>query len=79
MAAEGRARVRAVRLGLRTLDRVEVLEGLADGELVLADPNLAEGTRVHPRLLPDGQAGGARSGVSRDMGSGASPMGNAGR
>ena len=56
-----------------------MLEGLADGELVLADPNLAEGTRVRPRLLPDGQAGGARSSVSRDMGSGASPMGNSGR
>lgn len=79
VAEDGRARVRPVRLGLRTLDRVEVLEGLADGELVLADPGLTEGTRVRPRLLPDGQAGGARSGVSRDMSGGASPMSPPGR
>ena len=32
---EGRAKVRPVRLGLRTLDAAEVLEGLAQGDIVL--------------------------------------------
>ncbi len=79
VADEGRVRVRPVKLGLRTLDRVEVLDGLGDADLVLADPALAEGTRVRARLLPDGQAGAARGGVSRDTAGGASPMGNIGR
>jgi HlyD family secretion protein len=79
VAEDGRARVRPVKLGLRTLDRVEVLEGLADGELVLADPGLDEGSRVRPRLLPDGQTAGAGRGVSRDMSGGASPMSSPGR
>ncbi len=35
MALEGRAQVRPVRLGLRTLDAAEVLEGLAQGDIVL--------------------------------------------
>ena len=79
IADDGRVRVRPIKLGLRTLDRVEVLEGLADGELVLADPGLAEGARVRARLLPEVQALGARGSVSRDMAGGASPMAGFGR
>jgi HlyD family secretion protein len=76
----GHVRARPVKLGLRTLDRAEVLEGLADGDTVLVDPGLAEGARVRVRLLPPGQeSGGARGGVSRDMAGGASPMANFGR
>jgi HlyD family secretion protein len=79
VAEDGRVRVRPIRLGLRTLDRVEVLEGLADGDVVLADPGLAEGARVRVRLLAEGQVGAARGGVSRDLSGGASPMSNFGR
>jgi membrane fusion protein (multidrug efflux system) len=48
MVAEGeRARRRAVRLGLRDAESVEIVEGLVDGDLVLVDGGLA---------LPDGTA-----------------------
>ncbi|MBX3635191.1 MAG: efflux RND transporter periplasmic adaptor subunit [Rubrivivax sp.] len=42
----GRVQVRAVRLGLRTLAAVEVLDGVADGEQVLVGPAPAPGARV---------------------------------
>jgi len=77
---DGRARVRPLKLGLRTLDRVEVLEGLADGDAVLADPSLAEGSRLRVRLLPPFDlSAAAHGGTSRDSAGGNSPMGNFGR
>jgi HlyD family secretion protein len=80
VAEDGRARVRPLKLGLRTLDRVEVLEGLADGDAVLADPTLAEGSRVRVRLLPPGElSAAAQGGTSRDTAGGNSPMANFGR
>ena len=51
VAQDGRAQMRDVRLGLRTLERVEITDGLAEGELVLLDPTLREGLRVRPRVL----------------------------
>lgn len=51
VAADGRAETRALRLGLRTLDQVEVLDGLADGDAVLLDPRLEPGARVRPQLV----------------------------
>lgn len=63
---DGRARERAVRLGLRTLEQVEIADGLAEGDTVLLDPAVAPGTRVRARLLAPEQAlrsaGGALSG-----------------
>lgn len=47
----GRARERSVRLGLRTLEAVEVVEGLADGDQVLLDGTLQDGQRVRVRVL----------------------------
>jgi HlyD family secretion protein len=80
VAEDGRARVRPLKLGLRTLDRVEVLEGLADGDVVLADPTLAERSRVRVRLLPPGElSAAAQGGTSRDTAGGNSPMANFGR
>ena len=42
----GRAEARTVRLGLRTLDAAEVLEGLAAGDTVLLGPTIKPGSRV---------------------------------
>jgi HlyD family secretion protein len=46
----GRAREREVRLGLRTLDAAEVLEGLAEGDVVLLDGQAKAG-RVRARIV----------------------------
>jgi len=48
---DGRAQVRNVRLGLRTLDAVEVLEGLAQGDIVLRGGVLQAGERVRARTV----------------------------
>jgi HlyD family secretion protein len=53
---EGRAQPREVRLGLRTLDQIEVVDGLADGELVLLDAALRPGQRVRVRVVDLAQA-----------------------
>lgn len=48
---DGRATVREVSLGLRTLDAVEVRSGLKDGEMVLLDATVAPGQRVRARAV----------------------------
>jgi len=48
----GRIALRPVRLGLRTLDAVEVLEGLSDGDIVVLDQTTEEGQRVAVDLVP---------------------------
>ena len=48
---DGRAEPRRVRLGLRTLGAVEVLEGLADGDTVLRRGSAAAGGRVRPKVV----------------------------
>lgn len=47
LARDGRVEERKVRLGLRTLSAVEVLEGLAEGDLVLLGTTPQPGRRVH--------------------------------
>ena len=50
---DGRAQVRNVRLGLRTLDAVEVLGGLKEGDTVLrGHASLQDGQRVRARTVP---------------------------
>ncbi len=47
VARDGRVEQRRVRLGLATLEAVEVVEGLAAGDVVLLGPAPAPGQRVH--------------------------------
>jgi HlyD family secretion protein len=64
---EGRVEERQVRLGLRTLDSAEVLEGLAAGDTVLLGPALKPGGRV--RADPTAPAATGRNGVAARPGS----------
>ena len=47
VARDGRVEPRRLRLGLATLEAVEVLEGLSAGDIVLLGPAPAAGRRVH--------------------------------
>lgn len=58
----GRAQARPVRLGLRTLDAVEVLDGLAEGDTVLRGGAVQAGDRVRAR--PVAWSAGAATAVS---------------
>ncbi|WP_255249969.1 efflux RND transporter periplasmic adaptor subunit [Polaromonas sp. AET17H-212] len=51
VADAGRAQERQVRLGLRTLDAAEVLEGLAEGDAVLLGSSVAAGARIRARAV----------------------------
>jgi HlyD family secretion protein len=75
--SEGRAQVRAVTLGLRTLDQVAVRSGLRAGEQVVLAPNLAPGTRVRGQSSAESAAAkagpaAADAGLSRDRAAGGS-------
>ena len=70
VAQDGRAWARPVRLGLRTLDAVEVLEGLRAGEAVLLGGKLKDGDRVRTRALAwKPGAGGLPAATREDGGS----------
>ncbi len=66
---DGRAQARSVRLGLRTLEAVEVLEGLQEGDTVLRGGTLQAGGRVRARAVP--WAPGAAAPGARGQGQGA--------
>lgn len=61
---------RTLRLGLRSLDRVEVQQGLQAGELLLLDPRLDLGARVRGVAAPAGAAGGSNP-MAQPVGGGA--------
>src|SRR3989344_2713164 len=61
---EGRAQARPVRLGLRTLDAVEVLDGLAEGDTVLRGGAVQAGDRVRARTV-EWSAGSAAAGAAQ--------------
>jgi HlyD family secretion protein len=48
----GRAKERSVRLGLRTLEAVEVVDGLTDGAQVLVGGALQAGQRLRVQVVP---------------------------
>lgn len=72
---DGRAQVRNVRLGLRTLDAVEVLGGLKEGDTVLrGNATLQEGQRVRARTVRWTTASSAPTpAVQGNQGGGAGP------
>ena len=81
---DGRAEARAVRLGLRTLDAVEVLEGLTGGDTVLRGGAVQAGDRVRARTVPwmagtAAPATGAGAKGRADAASSAAPSGTMGR
>lgn len=51
VAKEGRAEPRSVRLGLRTLGAVEVLQGLTEGDTVLRAGSAVSGVRLRPQVV----------------------------
>ncbi len=53
---DGRVQERTVRLGLRSLEQAEVLEGLAAGDALLLDPRLVPGQRVRAVAAAPGRA-----------------------
>lgn len=62
VASDGRAELRRVRVGLRTLDAFEVQEGLSAEDWVLRSATVQPGQRVRPRPVPWEQAAGVRVG-----------------
>jgi HlyD family secretion protein len=61
VARAGRVEARSVRLGLRTLDAVEILEGLSAGDLVLIgqSPQPGERVRADKAAATSARVGGA--------------------
>lgn len=77
LAQDGRVQERKVRLGLRTLDAAEVIEGLLAGDAVLLGRPLKAGARVTPQAvawqpgtseLPGARAEDAGSAMANAMG-----------
>jgi HlyD family secretion protein len=73
VARDGRVEERPVRVGLRTLEAAEVLEGLSAGETVLRGSTLRPGSRVRAAIadstIPAAALPGRRNGTREDAGS----------
>lgn len=78
LVREGRVEARPVRLGLRTLEAAEIVEGLGEGEQVLigAAPLPGQRARVGTEPVPRSQA---RNGTKADAGVGAAMTNAMGR
>ncbi|MEO7151440.1 MAG: efflux RND transporter periplasmic adaptor subunit [Burkholderiaceae bacterium] len=68
LAQDGRVRARPVRLGLRTLSAVEVIDGVADGETVLVGDSPLPGRRVRPQPIGPALAASTRGATVGDGG-----------
>ena len=78
MLRDGRIEERSVQLGLRTLDAVEVREGLSDGDVVVLDQLHKTGSRVRVELVAAPMAAASASSRSGARGeNGASALTNA--
>ena len=70
VADKGHAQVRTVRLGLRSLNAVEVLQGLAEGDEVLLGATLKAGDRIRAQAVVRERADvGPKNAGSQDAGS----------
>jgi HlyD family secretion protein len=67
LARDGRVQARKVRLGLRTLDAIEILDGLSAGEVVLLGPAPQPGQRVRADTAA-GASARASKGTKEDAG-----------
>ncbi|MEO8081154.1 MAG: efflux RND transporter periplasmic adaptor subunit [Caldimonas sp.] len=68
VAHDGRVQARPVRLGLRTLSAVEVVDGVADGETVLVGASPPPGRRVRPQPFDPASAASIRDATTGDGG-----------
>lgn len=66
VVTNGRAEARSLKLGIRTLSAVEVLEGLREGDAVVLDRALVEGTRVRVAHRHQSKVDATRSNLSTD-------------
>jgi HlyD family secretion protein len=75
--ADGRVVEMPVRIGLRTLDRVEVVSGVAPGQSVLADPLAIDvGKRARAARADEAVAGASAGGTAARRGGGDSATGS---
>lgn len=74
VARDGHAQERVVRLGLRTLDAVEVLEGVAESDAVLLGGTVRPDARVRTRLITWQPGAAVATDTREDVGS---TLGNA--
>lgn len=66
---DGRARDRSVKLGLRTLDAAEVLDGLSEGDLVVMSSAAQSGSRVNAKPVDWKPGNVTKSTSQQDAGS----------
>ncbi len=58
---DGRAQASTVRLGIRTLKAAEIVEGLAEGDIVLTGAAVQAGSKVRPQLPLSADANNAKA------------------
>ncbi|WP_425257203.1 efflux RND transporter periplasmic adaptor subunit [Rubrivivax sp. RP6-9] len=74
---DGRAVARPLRLGLRTLQAVEVLDGLAAGDVVLVDAAATDGSRARPDFATAAAAAATTPAGARSRDDAGGAMGSA--
>lgn len=77
VVVDGQAQARRVRLGLRTLEAVEVLDGLREGDLVLTGAKPHAGQRVQAKAMSWQADSPAMAGARRDGGAAGAALANA--
>ena len=62
---DGHAQARTVRLGIRTLKAAEIVEGLAEGDIVLTGAAVKPSSRVRPQLPVSADANNMKANTSK--------------